>query len=114
MHGQIMSDCPEGHSSLGSRELLFALQFNDELTSVVWCMPDLESSEATHVLSHSQRKDPYCSSKSRFRNSKIREVASSACGQATRQAGAKGLIEVSGLNRPVVPVARQPDTRLFF
>lgn len=71
-------------------------------------------SEATHVLSHSQRKDPYCSSKSRFRNSKIREVASSACGQATRQAGAKGLIEVSGLSRPVVPVARQPDTRLFF
>lgn len=71
-------------------------------------------SEATRVRSHSQRKVPYCSSKSRFRNSKTREVASSACGQATGQAGAKGLIEVSGLSRPVVPVARQPDTGCSF
>lgn len=41
MHGQIMSDCPEGHSSLGSRELLFVLQFNDELTGGVGCRLDL-------------------------------------------------------------------------
>lgn len=72
------------------------------------------TSQKLLMSSHTQRRVPYCSFKSRFRNSKIREVASSACGQATRQAGAKWLIEVSGLSCTVVPVAHQPEARLFF